>query len=228
MPAVTRRKAQRRRNKATRTVDVADWIRERIRLGRFVPGQRLIEADIVDQVGASRSKVREALQRLQADGLVTIEEFRGASVRRIGPDEVRQIYRARMALEGLAAADFAAADAPKLKQRLQEIQDAMDQWRENGGHERFAELNSQWHRLIVQGSGNAYLSEFLSRLTVPIYRLFFSSFYTERRVDEANADHQKITAAIVAGRAEEAEAAMRRHISGGLAGVSEIIERFVD
>jgi DNA-binding GntR family transcriptional regulator len=228
MPAATRRKAQPRKPKTVRAQDVADWLRDRIRRGRFAPGQRLVEADIVDQVGASRGKVREALQRLEAEGLVAIEAFRGASVRRIGPDEVRQIYRTRMALEGLAAAEFAAADAPKLKERLRVLQDQMDRWREHGGHERFAELNGQWHRLIVEGSGNAYLGDFLSRLTVPIYRLFFSSFYTEQRVDDANADHKKITAAIVAGDAEEAEAQMRRHISDGLAGVSEIIERFVD
>ena len=62
-------------------VDIADWVRERIRTGRFVPGQRLVEVDIIRQTGASRSKTREALQRLEGEGLVLIEEFRGASVR---------------------------------------------------------------------------------------------------------------------------------------------------
>ena len=69
---------------AFKTSAVADWVRERIRLGKLVPGQRLIEADMVRETGASRSKVREALQRLESEGLVTIEEFRGASVKRLG------------------------------------------------------------------------------------------------------------------------------------------------
>src|SRR5690349_21951023 len=86
---------------------VVEWIRDRIRRGRLVPGQRLVEADIMREVSASRSRVREALQRLSAEGLVTIEEFRGASVKQFSRDEIRQIYRARMALEGLAARDFA-------------------------------------------------------------------------------------------------------------------------
>ena len=77
--------------KAT-TSDVADGIRQRIRLGRYVPGQRLIEGDLIRETGASRSRVREALQRLAIEGLITIEEFRGASVKRITWDEVRQIY----------------------------------------------------------------------------------------------------------------------------------------
>src|SRR5689334_23696044 len=77
---------------------VVEWIRDRIRRGRLVPGQRLVEADIIRELSASRSRVREALQRLSTEGLVTIEEFRGASVKQFSRDEIRQIYRARMAL----------------------------------------------------------------------------------------------------------------------------------
>jgi DNA-binding GntR family transcriptional regulator len=228
MSAIGKQKTRASNRKAMSARDIAEWIRERIRRGRFVPGQRLVEADIISALGASRSKVREALQRLEAESLVTIEEFRGASVRRIGPDEVREIYRTRMVLEGLAAAECAVASTPKLKQRLQRVQEQMNRWKEDGGHERFARLNSEWHELILEGSGNTYLAQFVSRLKVPIYRLLFSSFYTDERVDEANADHRKITAAIVEGRAEDAEQAMREHISDGLDAVSEIIAQFTD
>ena len=218
----------RARNSGEAAGNVADWIRDRIRRGRFVPGQRLIEADIIDQTGASRGKVREALQRLETEDLITIEEFRGASVKRIGPEEIRQIYQARMALEGVAAAEFARVDAPKRKRQLAQLQDAMDHWRDNGGHEGFAELNNRWHRLIIEGSGNEYISQFVERLSVPTWRLLFASFYTDERVDGANADHQKITAAIVEGRADDAEAEMRRHISDGLAAVAALTAQFVD
>lgn len=208
------------------TRELVDWLRERIRVGRFVPGQRLVEADITKETGAARSKVREALQRLETEGLVTIEEFRGASVKRITWDEVRQIYRARMALEGLAAAEFAAADAPDLKARLTAIQDEMNQWEHTGDHDRFARLNGAWHALIIEGGGNDYVRQFLARLSVPIYRLLFSTFYSAARIDNANADHRRITAAIVEGRVEDAERAMRDHISQGLDALSEINSHF--
>src|SRR5512139_3432114 len=100
------------------TTVVVDWVREHIRHGRLVPGQRLVEADIVAATGASRSKVREALRRLESEGLLTIEEFRGASVKRLGPDEVRQIYQTRMALEGLAARECALRADAALRARL--------------------------------------------------------------------------------------------------------------
>jgi DNA-binding GntR family transcriptional regulator len=205
---------------------VAHWVRERIRLGRLVPGQRLVEADIVRESGASRSKVREALRRLESEGLVAIEEFRGASVKRLGPDEVRQIYRTRMALEGLAAAEFAASADTERKSRLRTLQDELNRWEHAGEHERFARLNDAWHKLILEGSGNAYVAQFLTRLTVPIYRLLFSTFYTAQRIAMANADHRLITAAILDGRVEDAERAMRAHISQGLDAITELNAHF--
>lgn len=207
------------------TRDVITVLRENIRTGRLVPGQRLVEADITRDTGASRSKVREALQRLENEGLVSIEEFRGASVRQLGLDEIRQIYQARMALEGMAAAAFAASDNLPLKKRLKKLQHAMDQLEHSGDHRRFAQLNDAWHALIIEGSGNRYMARFLAQLTVPIYRLLFTSFYGAQRIDRANADHKIITQAIFDGRADLAEQAMRDHIKDGLAALSELNER---
>ncbi len=206
--------------------ETSEWIRERIRRGRFVPGQRLVEADIVREVGTSRSRVREALQRLSTEGLVTIEEFRGASVKTFSRDEVRQIYRARMVLEGLAAGEFAAADAPQLKARLAKVQEELDAIEHTGDHERFARLNDEWHRLIIEGSGNDYVRRFVDRLRVPVYRLLFSTFYNARRIDKANAGHQKITAAILKGKAKDAERYMRDHIAEGLEAIADLEAEF--
>jgi DNA-binding GntR family transcriptional regulator len=193
---------------------VVDWVRERIRLGRLVPGQRLVEADVMAATGASRGKVREALRRLEAEGLLTIEEFRGASVKQLSLDEVRQIYRTRMALEGLAAAECSLRADPEFRQRLVAIQQELDECEHD--HGRFTKLNDAWHRLIIAGSRNIYVAQFLQQLTVPIYRLLFSTFYTAQRIKAANADHRIITAAIVEGRADDADRAMRDHISNGL------------
>jgi DNA-binding GntR family transcriptional regulator len=207
-------------------MSVPDWVRERIRHGRLVPGQRLVEADIVAATGASRGKVREALKRLEAEGLVTIEDFRGASVKKLGPDEVRQIYQARMALEGLAAAECAMRGDAALRARLAGLQAQLDAVESATSHERFARLNEAWHRAIIEGSGNLYIAQFLTRLTVPIYRLLFSTFYTAQRIAHANSDHRRITAAIVEGRAADAERAMRAHIQAGLDALTELNAHF--
>lgn len=199
-----------------------EWISERIRRGRFVPGQRLIEADIIRETGASRSRVREAFQRLETDGLLVIEEFRGASVKLFTSDELRQIYRARMALEGMAAHDFARFGDPAQKAQLLEIQEALNSCEHTTNHERFAALNDEWHRLIIDGARNDYIASFLDRLRVPLYRLLFTTFYASDRIDRANADHRKISAAIAEGRAEDAERHMRDHICDGLDALKSI------
>lgn len=226
----TRRTARASATQAVRgvagTTVVVDWVREHIRHGRLVPGQRLVEADIVAATGASRGKVREALRRLESEGLLTIEEFRGASVKRLGRDEVRQIYQARMALEGLAARECALRADPELRARLAAIQQELNDGEDTGNHDRFASLNATWHGLIIAGSGNEYIAHFLKRLTVPIYRLLFASFYTAQRIASANADHRVITAAIVEGRADDAEQAMRAHIHNGLDALIELNTHF--
>jgi DNA-binding GntR family transcriptional regulator len=211
---------------STEPAHVVEWVRQRIRNGRLVPGQRLVEADIVNATGVSRSKVREALRRLESDGLVTIEEYRGASVKKLGPDEVRQIYEARMALEGMAAAECATRADDALRARLTDIQQQLNDGEHAGDHDRFARLNEAWHRLIIEGSGNQYIAQFLTRLSVPIYRLLFATFYTSQRIGAANADHRVITAAIVDRRAADAEQAMRTHIRNGLEALIELNAHF--
>ncbi|RYE03112.1 MAG: GntR family transcriptional regulator [Sphingomonadales bacterium] len=206
--------------------DIGEWLRDRIRRGRFVPGQRLIEADIIRETGASRSRVREAIQRLESEGLLVIEEFRGASVKRFSIEELRQIYRARMALEGMAAHDFALLGGQDEKLALAAIQEQLNSCEHTTNHERFAALNDEWHRLIIDGARNEYIATFLQRLRVPLYRLLFATFYNSERLDLANAGHRKITIAIVNGDAPEAERLMRAHIEEGLGALASIDTEF--
>ena len=202
--------------------EIADWIRERIRRGLFAPGQRLIEVDIIRPTGASRSKVREAFQRLEGEGLVQIEEFRGASVRAASIEEVRQIYRARVALEGICAADFTRRASTEQKDRLVDLQDQLEACVDDNAPERFGRLNLAWHELLVEGSGNAIVGELLQRLNVPIQRLLFESLYSANRLRNANADHRRILDAVLAGDAPAAESAMRAHVAAGFATLSDI------
>jgi DNA-binding GntR family transcriptional regulator len=209
-------------DRAQSAVAIAALLRENIRTGRAVQGQRLVEADIIRETGATRSRVREALQRLEAEGLVVIEEFRGASVRRYSIDEVRQIYRTRMALEGLAAHDFAAADDAPRKAQLKKLQEELNAVEHTGDHRAFVIANDAWHALILDGAQNDYIRGFVERLRLPLYRLLFSAFFQPHRIDDANADHRKITRAIIDGDAPAAERLMRDHIASALSAVIDM------
>ncbi|GGB24005.1 hypothetical protein GCM10011380_12130 [Sphingomonas metalli] len=187
------------------------------------PGQRLIEADITREIGASRSRIRDAFRRLEAEGLIVVEAFRGASVRRHSRSDIRELYRARMALEGMAAHDFAVEGTAGEKAALQTIQRDLDIAAAAGDHMAFARCNDAWHHAIIAGGHNAYVGRFLEYLRVPVYRLLFTSFYNSERIRMANTSHQRVTAAIISEDGPGAEAAMRAHIAEGLEALSGLM-----
>ena len=194
---------------------IADWIRAQIRSSRLVPGQRLVEVDIIRQTGGSRFKVREAFQRLAAEGLVEIEEFRGASVRGASADEIRQLYQARALLEGLCARDFTrrapAADRKRLALLAEQMEDCVD----SQSPEKFSGLNSEWHTLLMRGAGNGVIEDLVKKLSTPVHHLLFGTFYRGDRLRQAVEDHRRIMQAIENGDADAAEAAMRDHVEHG-------------
>jgi DNA-binding GntR family transcriptional regulator len=208
--------------KGPTAVEIADWVRGQIRRRRLVPGQRLVEIDIIRQTGASRFKVREAMQRLSAEGLVDVEEFRGASVRNASMDEVRQLYHARGALEGICAADFTRLASDAQKAELAEIAGQMEVCVAGPAPEQFASLNSRWHNLIMDGAGNDVIKGIVQRLSTPIHHLVFETFYRGERLRSAVQDHRIIVDAIVAGDVEGAERAMRTHVINGLNFLSQL------
>jgi DNA-binding GntR family transcriptional regulator len=203
-------------------VEIADWIRAQIRRQRLVPGQRLVEIDIIRQTGGSRFKVREALQRLAAEGLIDIEEYRGASVRNATMDEVRQLYEARGALEGICAGDFTRKATAEQKGELARIALEMEDCVADAAPEHFARLNSRWHNLVMEGAGNLVIQDIVHRLNTPIHHLVFESFYRGERLRAAVEDHRAIVEAVMAGDAAAAEMAMRTHVINGLRYLSEL------
>lgn len=195
--------------------EIAEWILKRIRSRRFVPGQRLVEFDITRMTGGSRYKVREALQRLAAEGLVEIEEHRGASVRNASMDEVRQLYMARGALEGICAADFTRKATAEQRAQLQQIANELECVVELGTPEVFGGLNAKWHGFIMEGSGNPVIRSLVQRLNTPIHHLLFGTFYSVDRLSAAAADHKAILECILKNDPEGAQTAMSRHVENG-------------
>ncbi len=197
-----------------RPTHVADVLKQRIREGTLAPGARLVEAKIAHETGTTRTHVREALQRLAGEGLVVIENFRGASVRRLDPREVEQIFATREVLEGLAARQAASA-ASDTREMIGNLQARLDKFESDGDPRGFAVANEAWHVAIIGGAANPYLQTFLERLWIPTYRLSFQRVYTQTIMARSNRQHRLVTAAIMAGCAEEAELAMRLHIRSG-------------
>jgi DNA-binding GntR family transcriptional regulator len=194
---------------------VVDVLKQRIRDGTLAPGARLVETKIAAETATNRTHVREALQRLAGEGLIVIENFRGATVRQLDPREIEQIFQTRELLEGLAARQ--AATAPiAARTSIAELQTRLDEAEHAKDMQGFAAANEAWHMAVISAAANPYLQAFLERLWIPTYRLSFMRVYTEAIMARSNLQHRLVTAAIVAGCPEEADMAMRLHIRSGI------------
>lgn len=206
-----------------------DALREAIRSGAFVPGQRLIVADITRMFSVSAGPVREAIRRLTGEGLIEIKPHRGASVRQVTGQELRDIHQLRAAIEGMAARLAAGSfpDDAVARDEWEEIKEEMD--RAAGAEDRSAFIanNQRFHDLILRLSGNPMMREYAQQLIMPMYQFRLPHRMTMDSLHRSYACHQRIIAAIEAGDGDKADAAMREHIldSGqGLVAALEAVE----
>lgn len=192
--------------------DVVSGIREAILSGRFVPDQRLIEADLSEQFAASRASVRAALAELANEGLIERVQNRGARVRAVSLAEAVEISEVRMVIEGLCAAKAAeratAADAAELR----EIGEAMRSAVASGDVLGYSRLNERLHRRVREISGQRTAADVLERLRAQNVRHQFRLAMHPGRPQASLPQHTDIIDAIAAGDSEAAERAARAHL----------------
>ncbi len=196
--------------------DVAQQIRDAILSGRYAPHQRLIEADISDQFGASRAAVRNALLALEGEGLVERMPNKGARVRSISVDEAVEIAEVRMGLEALCARKAAElADEAELD-ALRTIRSEMFAAVESGNLLAYSDLNRALHAAVQRMSGHQTAVALLERLRAQSARHQFRLALHPGRAAVSVHEHAAIIDAIVAGDPDAAEVATRRHLGGVL------------
>src|SRR5215213_4414842 len=141
----------------TTTVDaLAEALRERIMVGELAPGQRLIERDLVERYEVGRGTVRAALQRLEHEGLVTVETHRGAFVRQLDKQALRELFELRTALELEAAHRALAANSGKLPASVHEAVDLLAGAceRKRPSWQRISAAHADVHESIVDAGGS--------------------------------------------------------------------------
>jgi DNA-binding GntR family transcriptional regulator len=192
---------------------VADFIKNGIRAGKFAAGQRLVASELAADLQVSLGVVREALSLLDGAGLIELLPNRGAQIRRLSRDDVRQIFELREALEGQAAA-LAARNLRGVKAR-QALMDAFkkaDRVAATGDAVGYRSSNAAFHQAILSLASNPRIVEVATELTVPIYQLQLSMLLDERQLKAAAAGHRRIVDAILAGDEDRARAEMQDHV----------------
>ncbi|MBO2450138.1 GntR family transcriptional regulator [Actinomadura barringtoniae] len=197
---------------ATERPDVAAAIREAIARGDLAPNQRLVEADLSEQYGVSRSGVRAALFELTNEGLVERLQNRGARVRAVTLDEAIEISEVRMVVEGLCAAKAAEHVTDQESAELRALGESMRAAVADGHVLEYSELNKVLHRRIVEISGQDTAAGVLARLRAQNVRHQFRLALVPGRPNVSLREHLAIIEAIRAHDPEAAERAARRHL----------------
>jgi DNA-binding GntR family transcriptional regulator len=197
-------------------------LRDAILRGEYLPGERLVEAQLCERLSASRFTVRAALQDLAADGLVRVERNKGAHVRKVSLDEAVEITEVRMVLEGLVAARAATRVTGEQASELDEIGLLMRRAVTAGEFRRYSDLNARLHGLIREIAGHRTADGIIETLRGQLIRHQFMVSLHPGRPAVSLAQHERIIAAIRAHDPAGAEAAMRDHIASVIATLREI------
>ncbi|MDU0313069.1 GntR family transcriptional regulator [Phycicoccus sp. M110.8] len=193
--------------------EVADNLRERIVEGELPAGHRLVERDLADELEVSRITLREALQLLTSEGLVTLLPRRGAVVTAFGADEVRHLLELRLALESLAARLAATRHTDDETRALRETVSRARAAMEAKDPRAASTANLDFHEVVAQASGNPLLRAHIGSLHSQLRRLFRM---TQQLQGDHVEDHDRILEAILAGDAERAEQLSLDHLRAAM------------
>jgi DNA-binding GntR family transcriptional regulator len=192
---------------------IRDALREAILRGEYLPGERLVEAQLCERLGASRFTVRGALQDLAAEGLVEVQRNKGAQVRKVSLDEAIEITEVRMVLEGLVAARAAERVTDEEAGELDEIALLMRRAVTAGEFRGYSDLNQRLHATIRRIAGHRAAEGLIETLRGQLVRHQYMLSLLPGRPAVSLPQHERIIAAVRSRDPVGAEAATREHIA---------------
>jgi DNA-binding GntR family transcriptional regulator len=192
------------------STDAYSLILEAIDIGMFKPGDRLVESDLAERFGVSRTPIREALQRLETQSMLT-RDGRSLIVASLDYNQLSELYVLRAELEGLAAQLAALHATPEevrvLRDMVEDDRALLDRPKD------LARANRRFHKQIHLASHNRFLVQQLDLVHRSMALMATTSLAAEGRGDDALAEHDAIVSAIEARDAPAAAEALRDHIS---------------
>lgn len=194
------------------STEAAELIREAIIDGRLEPGARLKEDELAQDLGISRTPIREALHILQTDGLIQSFPNRGAVVREYTFEDIGELYELRGLLEGWAARKAAERINSSSIRLLQKSCERFEMLREKNDLPELVKENLRFHLAIMESAGSERLRDLTRKVTrVPlIYRSY--NWYSDAQKQISGYYHKQITKALESRETERAEALMREHL----------------
>ena len=193
-------------------VQVAERLRVAIDSGELAPGVRLNEVELCNDMGVSRTPLREAIRSLATEGLVELQPNRGAIVSVISREDVTEILPIMASLEGLGGRLAAVNMEWEKILQVRNIHNQMIGHYRNGAVDDYFETNRLIHELITEGSGNQTLVDTINNLSAKVRRARFSAHMTAESWAKAVAEHEEIIDALESRDSDRLEAVLIQHI----------------
>ena len=192
---------------------VHDYLRDGIIEGRYKTGDCLVEMKIAEELGVSRTPVREALKQLELEDLVTAQPSRGVIVKGFTQEDYRDVYTIRHLLEGQAAHWAAERINHEQLDRLGELVELMDLYTRKNDIEHLVRLDTMFHEIIYDASNSRTLKHVLASLHHNTHLARQNSLTLPDRAPKSLEEHKNIYAAIETHDASAAKKHMEQHVA---------------
>mgnify|MGYP000808048112 CR=1 FL=1 len=202
---------------------VFNTLRTSILTGELKPGERLMEIHLADKLGVSRTPIREAIRKLELEGLVLMIPRKGAEVAKISEKSLRDVLEVRRSLEELA---IELACQRMSDSDIEDLEIAQNAFREaviTGDAMTIAETDEHYHDIIYNGTGNNRLVQILNNLREQMYRYRVEYLKDEKNFPILIREHSQIVEGLTAKDKTMLTAAMHKHVMNQATAVKEMI-----
>lgn len=191
---------------------VCETLREAIRTGVLKPGERLMEIQLAEELGVSRTPVREAIRKLELEGYVIMMPRRGTYVANLSIRDVNEVFEIRISLDSLASGLAAERITEEELDRLKRLLALIGEYIEENNMDKIVETDTEFHDLLYQASRNTRLVGIIFNLREQLTRFRTTSMAYPGRLTETLEEHRRIVEAIAEGNVMEAQKAAEDHM----------------
>lgn len=194
---------------------ILETIREAILRGTLRPGEKVPEPELAERFGISRTPIREAFRQLESEGFLTVVPRKGAVVTDLSERDVEEFYSIKSILEGYAARIAAEKLSDRDIERLNGINERLEQLAREGDVKTFFRVHNEFHELFIRAAGNDKLAELIGQLVLKFNRLRMTSLSLPGRMEISVLEHKKIIEAFQAHNGELADNLVRKTAAHG-------------
>lgn len=196
----------------SQTERAATLLREKIMSNELPPGSNHLETELAELLGLSRTPVREAMLRLESQGLVEVRPRHGMRVLPISANDMEEIYQLLTELESLAAYDLALKKpTPEQLEPMRQAVAEMEAALQEDDRQRWAEADNRFHEVLVELAGNRRLRNVVAMYSDQAHRARMVTLYIRPKPTSSNQDHLNLLAALEKGDADAAREIHRNH-----------------